>query len=138
MIENTQRRKILVIDDEQEVRDALSRMLFRRGYDVRVAEDGEEGLIKMKEFDPEIVICDIVMPKVNGLQFLETIRKSGSKSEVIMITGQMFMCHNEDILKYDVCGYLLKPLQIDTIMYHITKAESNLKIHAEQDNAGKK
>jgi DNA-binding NtrC family response regulator len=119
-------RKILVLDDEKEARDSLGKMLERRGYNICVAENGEQGLIKMKEFDPEIVICDIVMPKVNGLQFLETIRGMGSKAQVIMITGQVFMSNCEDILKQNVCGYLLKPLTIDMIMISVKKAEGLL------------
>jgi DNA-binding NtrC family response regulator len=127
----TQRRRILVVDDEQETRDSLSRMLARRGYEMCVAADGEDGLIKMKEFDPEIVICDVVMPKVNGFQFLETIREWGSKAQVIMITGQMFMYNSESVSKYDVCGYLFKPIQIDMIMESIAKAE--IKLTAQQE-----
>ncbi|MFA5099872.1 MAG: response regulator [Candidatus Omnitrophota bacterium] len=132
------RRKILVVDDEKETRDSLGRILERRGYEMVVAEDGEQGLIKMKEFQPEIVICDIVMPKINGLQFLETIRNMGSQAQVIMITGQMFMSNCDDILKYNVCGYLLKPLQIDTILTHIAKAEDLIEQASKKDHNGLK
>jgi DNA-binding NtrC family response regulator len=132
------RRKILVVDDEKDTRDSLGKILERRGYQTCVAEDGEQGLIKMKEFCPEIVICDIVMPKINGLQFLETIRDLGSKAQVIMITGQMFMSNCDDVLKYNVCGYLLKPLNMDTILSSIAKAENLIDHPLDNDHKGLK
>jgi DNA-binding NtrC family response regulator len=138
MVVEKKARKVLVVDDEKETRDALGRMLERRGYNTCVAEDGEQGLIKMREFDPEIVICDIVMPKVNGLQFLETLRNMGSKVPVIMITGQMFMSNCDDVKKYDVCGYLLKPLQIDTILNSIRKAEDLIDNPSQNNHNGLK
>lgn len=127
MEEGNLRRRILIVDDEAETLTSLSRMLERRGYSLCTAMDGEEGLKKMKEFEPEIVICDIVMPRINGLQFLEELKRMGSKAQVIMITGQMFMSNCEEVIRHNVCGYLLKPLQIDTIMAAILKAENNIK-----------
>lgn len=119
-------RKILVIDDEKETRESLGRILERRGYRTCVAEDGEQGLLRLKEFNPDIVICDIVMSNVNGLKFLETMREMGSLAQVIMITGHMTMFNCDDVLKHHVSSYLLKPLSIDTIMESIAKAEDSI------------
>jgi YesN/AraC family two-component response regulator len=126
MEEEERKRKVLIIDDEKEVRESLGRILDRRGYFTCIAQDGEEGLKRLHDFGPEIIICDIVMPKINGIQFLDELKRTGSLAQVIMVTGQMFMSNCEDVLKHDVCGYLLKPLQIDTILDCIHKAEEKL------------
>ena len=68
--------KILVIDDEQDMRETISEFLTMNDYEVVLAENGDEGIEKAKAFNPGIIICDVNMPKKNGFEVLEEIRKS--------------------------------------------------------------
>jgi CheY-like chemotaxis protein len=65
--------QILVIDDEDLFREDLAKLLRRKGYECRTACDGEQGLALLEQFDPEVILCDIVMPDCNGLDVLERL-----------------------------------------------------------------
>ena len=67
---------ILIIDDEKAIRKTLGEILSYEGYQIDDAENGEEGLKRIKEKNYDVVLCDIKMPKVDGLEFLEKARES--------------------------------------------------------------
>lgn len=70
-------KRILLIEDEEIVKDLLKRKLTQEGYDIYIANDGEEGLRKMREMEPkpDLVLLDIIMPKMNGFEVLEKINE---------------------------------------------------------------
>lgn len=69
------KKKVLLIEDEEIITDLLKRKLAKEGYQVDVASDGEEGLEKLKKNRPDLVLLDIVMPKLGGFEVMEKIRK---------------------------------------------------------------
>ena len=77
--------KILMVEDEEIIIDLLQRKLIQEGYDVTVARDGEEGLKKMKEEKPNLVLLDIIMPKKNGLEVLEAMQKNKDLKKIPVI-----------------------------------------------------
>ena len=79
--------KILVVDDEEGARDLFSTILTDEGYEVTLANEGEEALALFKNTPFNLVITDIKMPVMDGLQLLQEIRKIGSKTDVIMVTA---------------------------------------------------
>ena len=81
--------KILVVDDEAPLRHALIDKLTREGFEVEQAADGEEALAKMKEFMPDLMLLDFVMPKKDGVEVLKEMRKNShySNVRVIMLTN---------------------------------------------------
>ncbi len=79
--------RILIVDDESEIRDALSRHFRFLGYDVDTAGNGQEGLDKLAESKFDIVVSDIVMPVMNGVALLRIIRREFPMVHVIIITG---------------------------------------------------
>ena len=78
---------ILIIDDEPDVRDAVKRVLDRAGYSVRTAATAMDALAELERIPADIVITDIIMPKVNGVQAIESIRKSFPSVRIIAISG---------------------------------------------------
>jgi DNA-binding response OmpR family regulator len=79
--------KILVIEDDAEVRDYLQSLLVRAGYDVRVAENGSQGVL-MQESDPvDLVITDIIMPEKDGIETILDLRRGNPDLKVIAISG---------------------------------------------------
>lgn len=78
---------LLIIDDEQDVREALRRVLERLGYRVQVAEDGDQGLAQMRRHLPQVVITDIIMPRMNGVEVITAIRREFPTVRIIAISG---------------------------------------------------
>ena len=121
--------KILVIDDEPDIRDMLAAILRSEGYEVVTAVDGEEGIARFREADPDLIVTDVRMPKMNGMEVLQIVRSSGagfgsgSDVEVIVLTGH----GDEDTaiacLNQGAFGYIKKPLEdIETLIKSVRLA----------------
>ena len=78
-------KKILIIEDEKLMIDLLQRKLSGEGYEISIAEDGEEGLAKMKEIKPNLVLLDIIMPKMGGFEVMEKINKDPELKKIPVI-----------------------------------------------------
>lgn len=78
---------VLLIDDDQIFRDMLTEMLTREGHKVTVATNGEEGLAMAKNHTPELIITDVLMPKMDGIETVMALQRAGVKSPIIAISG---------------------------------------------------
>lgn len=103
-------KHILVVDDEQETRTALAQALRNEGYDVTEAADGEEGLRCALEVKPDLMLLDIVMPKVNGLYMLQRLRADewGKSARVMMLTVREEMEGLSKAMELGALDYLIK------------------------------
>jgi two-component system response regulator MprA len=80
--------RILIIDDREEVRDAFSRALALDGYETRTAENAESAMQAVEAMDPDAILLDLMMPRVNGLRFLYRLRETHRRTPVAVITGK--------------------------------------------------
>lgn len=80
-------KKVLLIEDEQVLADVLEAKLKKAGYDTTVAYDGEDGLAKIRSIKPNLILLDIVLPKINGYEVLETMKTEGNSTPVIIISN---------------------------------------------------
>jgi len=78
-------KKILLIEDEEIIINLLQRKLEKEGYEMRVARDGQEGLEKMKEAKPDLVLLDIIMPKMGGFEVMEEMQKEAELKKIPVI-----------------------------------------------------
>ena len=78
-------QKILIIDDEANMRHMLQSILGREGYDITTAADGREGLEKLESVRHDIVLCDLRMPEMDGLAFLDALGEAGRSMTIIMM-----------------------------------------------------
>ena len=78
-------KKILIVEDEEIVLDLLQKKLSQEGYEVSVARDGEEGLKKMREIKPDLVLLDIIMPKMGGFEVMEEMQKDSGLRKIPVI-----------------------------------------------------
>src|SRR5690606_19527894 len=78
---------VLIIDDEPGLRQTVSLILSGEGYEVHAASDGEEGLARARELQPDIILCDVRMPRLPGMEFLKRYREQGGNGLVIVMTA---------------------------------------------------
>lgn len=102
--------KILVVDDEEHTRLGYSEILKMGGYEVDMAEDGLEGLKKAAEKEYDLIITDLRMPRLNGIEFLEKLG-SDSKAKKIVITAFGSYKSYKDTADQGACMYLNKPVR---------------------------
>jgi two-component system, OmpR family, response regulator MprA len=83
--------KILVVDDERAVRESLRRALELEGYDIELAADGQEALLRLEkngDTQPDAVILDVLMPTMDGLEVCRRLRRAGNRVPVLMLTAR--------------------------------------------------
>jgi CheY-like chemotaxis protein len=119
------RRKVLIVDDEPGIRDLLSCLLEPKGYSIFTANNGVEGLEKIRNGDFGIVFLDVHMPKMNGLEALRQIRTFNSTIRIVLSTSGSdpghLLEHEAGVYGIDVCLY--KPFDIDEILSAVEKIE---------------
>jgi len=109
-------KKILIIDDEQEIRKLLGDSLKRHGFEVEIAFDGQEGLEKVKLTNPDLVLCDISMPGLSGVEVLKKIKQFNQDIIVIMLTGYGTMESAIECIKLGAYGHIAKPIELDKLL----------------------
>ncbi|MFO8058319.1 MAG: response regulator [bacterium] len=114
--------RVLVVDDEQEFVKPLKERLELREMDVSTAVSGEEALEKIQQFNYDVIILDIVMPGVDGIEVLKTIKKDHPLTEVIMLTGHATVESAIEGMKQGAFDYLMKPTKTDDLIGKVTRA----------------
>lgn len=113
---------ILIIDDEKAIRKTLSEILSYEGYKIDDAENGEEGLRKLKEKNYDAVLCDIKMPKVDGIEFLEKSKEINPDVPIIMISGHGTIETAVEAVKKGAFDYVAKPPDLNRLLITIRNA----------------
>jgi two-component system, NtrC family, nitrogen regulation response regulator NtrX len=113
---------ILIIDDEKAIRKTLGEILSYEGYKIEEAMDGEEGLKKFKEKSYDVVLCDIKMPKTDGIEFLEKARESNPDIPIIMISGHGTIETAVEAVKKGAFDYISKPPDLNRLLITIRNA----------------
>jgi two-component system response regulator AtoC len=123
--------KILIIDDDRGHRKSLSLILGDAGYEVRSAEDGEEGLEKALAERPQLILCDVRMPKKDGIAFLKEYREAGGDALVLVMTAYGSIELATEAMKVGAYDYLPKPFGADEVLLTIRKAEERENLRKE-------
>ncbi|MEZ5429497.1 MAG: sigma-54 dependent transcriptional regulator [Pyrinomonadaceae bacterium] len=121
--------KLLVVDDENNLRLVVQKELSRQGHEVETASDGEEAWEKLEEQDFDVLLCDINMPRLDGMALLRRLReKSQNPPEVIMLTGQATVESAIEAMKLGAYDYLTKPYRITELAALVTQAAEKQKL----------
>jgi two-component system response regulator AtoC len=123
--------KILVIDDDRGHRKSLGLILGDAGYEVRSAEDGQEGLEKALAERPQIILCDVKMPKKDGITFLKEYTEAGGEGLVLVMTAYGSIELATEAMKAGAYDYLPKPFGADEVLLTIRKAEERENLRKE-------
>lgn len=126
-----QRLNVLIVDDDESIRDMLTIVLKDENYNVLTAEDGNKALIHLKKNKINLVISDIKMPDMDGIELLNEIKKKSEKIPVIMITGHASTIDAIEAMKIGAEQYITKPFNIDELKVVIEKAIYKKKIEEE-------
>ncbi|RJP29531.1 MAG: response regulator [Candidatus Omnitrophota bacterium] len=118
---NEKKFKIMIVDDEPDVIESLSSRIAREGYDVSSAYDGQEALDKMVNDLPDIVLLDLMMPKLNGFDVLKEIRKKYKDKwiPVIIVSAKTELESVKQCYSLEADHYLTKPCTIEKILQGI-------------------
>ncbi len=108
-------KRILVVDDEENARIALSKILAREGYEVASAGNGLEALNYLRSRDVELIITDINMPEMNGMTFLKELNRTHPSSNVIMVTAYGEVESYIEAMNLGAYEYINKPVKVDEL-----------------------
>jgi two-component system NtrC family response regulator len=123
--------KVLVVEDDKPLRELLQMELTRSGYKVEVAMDGSEGLRKYREENFNVVLLDVKMPGIDGLEVLRQMRSESNLPEIIMFTGHGSIETAVECIRHGAYDYLTKPVKLDELEMVIDKAYEKNRLRLE-------
>jgi CheY-like chemotaxis protein len=123
--------KVLIVDDEQLIRQRICSLLEEAGYNIIEAVDGQQGLQRLHEHDPELVLVDFVMPKMNGYQFCAAMRSNSDYSEtaIILLSVRSNQIGERFINRFDVDDIISKPFDDEALLALVEKVITERKNH---------
>ena len=110
---------MLVVDDEPPMRTALTRALELGGFEVALAADGEHGLSQITELAPDLVVLDVMMPRLDGLGVCRLMRERGDRTPVLMLTARDAVADRVEGLEAGADDYLVKPFALEELLARI-------------------
>ncbi len=126
-----ERPRVLVVDDEKFIRDILADFLGMEGYEVRTAEDGVAALHEMSRQPYDVVISDLKMPKMGGIELLDEISKRSPNVLTVIMTGFGTVETAIDAMKRGAYDYVLKPFKVEEVVHIIQRALEKQRLAAE-------
>jgi signal transduction histidine kinase len=126
MTDTTDNKTILLVDDEADIREVLQMTLEDMGYTVITVDNGQEALRRFEEIRPSIVMTDIKMPVVDGIEVLRRVKRLDPEAEVIMITGHGDMKLAIESLKNEATDFITKPIHIDALEISLKRAADRI------------
>ena len=130
--------KILIVDDERSIRNSLKEILDDEGYDVDVAENGQQGVEMVEKEKYDVIFCDIKMPVMDGVETLAKLTSMGIDSAVVMISGHADVATAVDCIKKGAFDFIEKPLDLNRILITIKNAKDKVHLVKETKSLKKK
>ena len=120
--------RVLLLDDEETQRTFLKRLIEDEGFEVLIAGNGEEGIKIFEREKIDIIVTDIKMPGMSGMEVLYKVKKMTSDIEVILVTGHGDQNVAIEALRGGACDYLKKPIDLDELIFALQKAKERVKL----------
>jgi DNA-binding NtrC family response regulator len=117
-----ERLRILIVDDEQDLVSAMAERLSLRGFEVLTATSGSEALRQVAEHDFSVLLIDVKMPGIDGLELTAEIKQKRPSLPVILFTGHSSVADAERGIQEGAFGYLMKPIDLDKLIENIRNA----------------
>ena len=126
-------KKLLIVDDELGIRNLLSRVLKNEGYEIRLAESGDQAIEMAREEAPDLALCDIKMPGKDGIATLEELKGISEEIEVIMLTAHSTVESAVQAMKLGAADYLKKPFDVEELKIVIQRILGIAELKREND-----
>lgn len=126
-----QQARILIAEDEANLRQVLQKELERLGYRVQAAPDGEAALRKLEESNVDVLLCDINMPRMDGMELLRRVHQRPNPPEVIMLTGQATVETAVEAMKLGAYDYLTKPYTLTELDVRVKQAADKRRLRVD-------
>lgn len=128
--------RVLVVDDEADFTALFAKRFTKRGMEVATAGGGEEGLAHLAANEVDVVVLDVMMPGMDGIETLKELKKRHPDVEVIMLTGHGSVDSGLKGLSLGAFDYVMKPFQIEDMLERIQKACDRVRINRERRPGG--
>lgn len=125
--------RILLVDDEKTMVKYLSKRLIKKGFEISIAYNGMEALEQMQAADFDVVLLDVLMPGMNGIDTLREIKKMKPRTEVIMLTGHASVEVGIEGMKAGAFNYIMKPFDPNELVAEINLACEQRRIMQKED-----
>jgi response regulator RpfG family c-di-GMP phosphodiesterase len=125
-------REILIVDDDRQVRDILSEIFVGAGYTVHLAVDGREGLAAFRAVRPPLMITDLQMPVMTGMQLLQTVRELDPDAAIVVLTGAADVRTAIESLKLGAYDFIMKPVDVDELLIATERAQERRQLLIER------
>lgn len=116
-----EKRKVLIVDDDRDIVTIVSTILGGRGWDIKAAYNGREALEAVTSSKPDIILLDIMMPEMNGIEVLKRIKKIDKDARIIMITAFGDVESYLDSMELGAYEYINKPFETDELLEMIDR-----------------
>lgn len=124
--------RVLLVDDEERFRTTMGKLLRKRGFAVEEAGSGHEALVRIQQGDVDVVILDVKMPGMDGIETLREIKKAFPLVEVIMLTGHATVETAIEGMRLGAFDYLMKPCDIDELVAKVQEAKEKKARHEDK------
>jgi DNA-binding response OmpR family regulator len=121
-------KKVLIVDDDTEIRSNLTEIMSRAGYQTQEAASGREAVEKATDDDFDVVLLDMIMPKMSGADVLGELRRVSPRSRVIMVTAFATIDNVVDAIKRGASDYVSKPFKIDDLLMRVRRVLEEARI----------
>jgi DNA-binding NtrC family response regulator len=126
------RYDVLIVDDEQDFRDVIVKKLEKRDLQCDSAPDGSTALAMIKAKNYDVVLLDVKMPGMDGIETLREIKKIAPMIEVVMLTGHASVESGINGIKYGAFDYLMKPMEVDILIEKLNAAYKRKRVQQEK------
>lgn len=126
---------VLVVDDEDEFREVIMKRLAKRGLQVEGAEGGRKALEILEHSRTDVVLLDVKMPEMDGIETLRRIRNMKPLVEVILLTGHASVDSGIEGMKLGAFDYLMKPIELEPLLEKLADAYEKKRLHQEKIEA---
>jgi two-component system alkaline phosphatase synthesis response regulator PhoP len=121
IMESSDKKRILVIEDEKHIAEGLKLNLSLQGYDVKIASNGFLGLQEWKEWQPDLIVLDIMLPGIDGLSVLQNIRLEDERLPILILSAKIATDDKVKGLKFGVDDYLTKPFNLEEFLLRVER-----------------
>lgn len=132
------KKHILIIEDDLHIAEGMKLNLCLKGYDVSIADDGISGLKKWKELNPDLIVLDIMLPHIDGISVLQSIRLDDERIPVLIVSAKGDPDDRIKGLEYGVDDYLAKPFNLDEFLLRIERLLTKVSWYQDENAPDKK